>query len=193
MKLRPLEAGYDPEDWKSLLEEHLRSNFTTLTNGEVLIIHGGRMSNGKREEFRFLVDGFKPEGDGICVVDTDLEVDIEALNEEQARETLKKIVAKRQRAPGTAEGSSIGGPVDIFHAQEGQVLEGDYVYYELPSWDRSQGLEICLDEVDDDGEIDLFVSPYSAQQRARPRDEEHVFANFSSQYPKRIRFATHKR
>lgn len=187
VKLRPLEAGYDPEDWKSLLEEHLRSNFTTLTNNEVLIVYGGRQVGGKREEFRFLVDGFKPEGDGICVVDTDLEVDIEALNEEQARETLKKIVAKRQRAPGTSAGSSAGGPIDIFKGQEGQVLEGEYVDYELPSWDRSQGLEIVLDEVDDDAEIDLFVSPYSSRQRVRPREEEHVFADLSSGYPKRIR------
>ncbi|KAG9206931.1 hypothetical protein G6514_000221 [Epicoccum nigrum] len=189
VKLRPLEAGYDPEDWKSLLEEHLRSNFTTLTNGEVLVVYGGRGSSGKREEFRFLIDGFKPEGDGICVVDTDLEVDIEALNEEQARETLKSIVAKRQKAPGTTEGSSVGGVIDIFKGRDGQVLEGEYVDFELESWDRSQGLEITLNGVDDDQEVDLYVSPYSAQQRVRPREDEHVFADTSSQYPKRIRIS----
>ena len=43
-----------------------------------------------KEEFRFLIDGFKPDANGVCIVDTDLEVDIEALNEEQARETLKR-------------------------------------------------------------------------------------------------------
>ncbi|OAL49385.1 ubiquitin fusion degradation protein-like protein [Pyrenochaeta sp. DS3sAY3a] len=187
VKLRPLEAGYDPEDWKSLLEEHLRSNFTTLTNGEVLVVYGGRGPGGKREEFRFLVDGFKPEGDGICVVDTDLEVDIEALNEEQARETLNRIAAKRQRAPGTTEGSSVGGIIDLFKAQDGQVLDGEYVDYELQSWDRSQGLEISLSEVEDDDEIDIFVSPFSSRQRIRPREDEHVFADLSSRYPKRIR------
>jgi hypothetical protein len=187
VKLRPLEAGYDPEDWKSLLEEHLRSNFTTLTNGEVLVVYGGRDNRGKREEFRFLVDGFKPEGDAILVIDTDLEVDIEALNEEQARETLKTIAARRQRAPGTTEGSSAGGTIDFFKTQEGQVLDGEYVDYELPSWDRSQGLDITLSGVDEDSELDLFVSPYSALQRVRPRVEEHVFAELSSEYPKRIR------
>ena len=189
VKLRPLEAGYDPEDWKSLLEEHLRSNFTTLTNGEVLVVYGGRGVGGKREEFRFLVDGFKPEGDGICCVDTDLEVDIEALNEEQALETLKKIAAKRQRAPGTNEGSSTGGKIDFFKAQDGQVLDGEYVDYELPSWDRSQGLEISLSEVDDEAELDLFVSPYSSRQRVRPREDEHVFSDMSSRYPKRVRLS----
>jgi hypothetical protein len=158
-----------------------------LTNGEVLVVDGGRGVGGKREEFRFLVDGFKPEGDGICVVDTDLEVDIEALNEEQARETMKRIAAKMHRAPGTSQGSSTGGLVDIFNAQTGQVLEGEYVDFELSSWDRSRGLEILLDEVDDEDEIDLFVSPYSSRQRARPREDEHVFAVVTSQYPKRIR------
>jgi hypothetical protein len=187
VKLRPLEAGYDPEDWKSLLEEHLRANFTTLTNGEVLVVYGGRGVGGKREEFRFLVDGFRPEGDGITVIDTDIEVDIEPLNEEQARETLKRIAAKRQRAPGTTEGSSAGGTIDIFKTQDGQVLDGEYVDYELPSWDRSQGLDISLSGVDDDVEIDLFVSPYSSRQRVRPREEEHVFAELSSRYPKHIR------
>jgi hypothetical protein len=187
VRLRPLEAGYDPEDWKSLLEEHLRANFTTLTNGEVLVVHGGRAAGGKLEEFRFLVDGFKPEGDGICVVDTDLEVDIEALNEEQARETLKKIVAKAQRAPGTAEGSSVGGKLSIFAGQDGQVVEGEYVDYELPSWDRTQGVEIELSAVNEEDEFDLFVSPFSSRQRVQPREEDHVFADSSSKYPKRIR------
>ncbi|CAI6340280.1 unnamed protein product [Periconia digitata] len=187
VKLRPLEAGYDPEDWKSLLEEHMRSHFTTLTNGEVLTVYGGRGSDGKREEFRFLVDGFKPEGDGICVVDTDLEVDIEALNEEQARETLQKIAAKRQRAPGTAEGSSVGGRIDIFKGQQGQVIDGEYVDYELSSWDRTQGLEIVLSGVDEESEVDLFVSPFSPRQRVKPREDEHVFADLSSRFPKRIR------
>jgi hypothetical protein len=187
VKLRPLEAGYDPEDWKSLLEEHLRSNFTTLTNGEVLVVQGGRGTSGKREEFRFLVDGFKPEGDGICVVDTDLEVDIEALNEEQARETLKKIAAKRQHAPGSVAGSSRGGAIDIFNAQSGQVLEGEYVDFQLLSWDRSQALDISLDEVEDGDEVELFISPYSSRQRVRPRLDEHVFSDMSSRYPKRIK------
>jgi hypothetical protein len=31
------------------------------------------------------------------------------------------------------------------------------------------------------------VSPYSSRQQVRPREDEHVFADLSSQYPKRIR------
>lgn len=174
VRLRPLEAGYDPDDWKPLLERELRGNFTTLTRNSVLAIQGV-----KGEEFRFLADKFQPEGDGICVVDTDLEVDIEPLNEEQARETLRRIAAKAQRAPGTSSGSSVGHPIDIWKDVEGQVLEGDYVDYELPSWDRSRAIAIEL-SIHDDCEVDLFLSPRNNRQRALPRDNEHVFGDFSS-------------
>jgi len=180
VRLRPLEAGYNPEDWKSLLERHLRENFTTLTNGEILTVRGL-----KSEEFRFLIDKFTPEGDGICVVDTDLEVDIEALNEEQARETLKQIMAKAQKAPGTAEGSSVGGDLNIWKPSSGQVLDGDYVDFQLPSWDRSQGIDIELTTEDGD-DVELFISPLSARQRAKPREDEHVFGDFSNHTTKRI-------
>jgi len=180
VRLRPLEAGYNPEDWKALLERHLRENFTTLTNGEILTVRGSRA-----EEFQFLIDKFLPEGDGICVVDTDLEVDIEALNEEQARETLKQIMKKAQKAPGTAEGSSIGGNIDVWKPFDGQVVEGDYVDFELPSWDRGQALYIELTAEDDD-DIDLLVSPYSAHQRARPREDEHLWSDFSAKSTKKI-------
>lgn len=181
VRLRPLEAGYDPEDWKALLERYLRDNFTTLTNGEILIVPGGR-----NEQFRFLVDKVQPDGDGICIVDTDLEVDIEALNEEQARETLKRRLEKATRAPGTKEGSSTGGKIDVGKEITGQVRGGEYVDYELHEWDHGKDLEIELDVADDD-DVDMFISPFSSRQRARPRDDEHVFGEMSNRSSKRIR------
>lgn len=183
VKLRPLEAGYDPEDWKSLLEDHMRKNYTTLTKGEVLTVPSGR------ENFQFLIDEFQPAGDGICVVDTDLEVDIEALNEEQALETLKQISAKRKLAPGTAEGSSSGGTLDLFRPEGGQVVPGEYVDYELPAWDRASILEIELRPERDDVELELFASPLSARLRSKPREDEHVFADFEGRPAKRLRLA----
>ncbi|KAJ9259749.1 hypothetical protein DTO212C5_8552 [Paecilomyces variotii] len=181
VRLRPLEAGYNPEDWKALLERYLRDNFTTLTTGQFLTVSGPR-----REEFKFLIDGVRPEGNGICIVDTDLEVDIEPLNEEQARETLKKIMKNASRAPGLQGGSSTGGPVTFGEPVAGQVLPGEYVDYELRQWDRTQPIEIEL-EIADEADVDLFVSPFSSRQRSRPRDDEHVFGDFSSRSPKRIR------
>lgn len=174
VRLRPLEAGYNPDDWKSLLERELRASFTTLTRDSMLSIQGV-----KGEVFRFLADRFEPEGDGICVVDTDLEVEIEPLNEEQARETRRRIAAEAQRAPGTAGGSSVGHTIDIWKVVEGQVVEGDYVDYDLPSWDKARAIAIEL-SIDGDEEVDLFVSPKTHRQRALPRDSEHIFGDFSS-------------
>jgi len=182
VKLRPLEAGYDPDDWKALLEQHLRSNYTTLTRGEVLIVPGPA-----REEFRFLIDSFKPESEAVCVVDTDLEVDIEALNEDQARETLAKIAQKIQKKQQGGEGSSAGGDLDVFNAQQGQIAPGDYIDYQLPSWPRSQPLDIELEAADTDDDVDILVSPFSARQRNRPRIDEHVFGDFSGRSTKNIR------
>ena len=180
VRLRPLEAGYDPEDWKSLLERYMRDNFTTLTNGELLNIQGG-----KNEQFRFLVDKFEPEGDGICIVDTDLEVDIEPLNEDQARETLKRKLEKSQKAPGTKEGSSKGGNLAVNQECQGQVVAGEYVDFEIRDWGKD-GLNVEL-QASDGSDLDLFLSPFSARQRAKPRDDEHVLGDFDNRPLKRLR------
>lgn len=181
VRLRPLEAGYDPEDWKALLEKFLRDNFTTLTNGEILVVPAGK------GEFRFLIDQLKPNNDAISLVDTDLEVDIEALNEEQARETLQRRVSKAQRAPGTAEGSSAGGSIEFDGTELGQVRPGEYVDYTVGDWEHSQGIEVELSPIDNDDDVDLFITPAGPKQRTRPREDEHVFGDFSSRPAKRIR------
>jgi hypothetical protein len=180
VRLRPLEAGYDPEDWKALLERHLRDNFTTLTTGEILTVPGTR-----NESFRFLLDKVFPEGDGICVVDTDLEVDIVALSEEQARETLQKRLERAARAPGTTSGSSVGGVLGIGEEVAAQVLAGEYVDYELREWNREDELEIEL--TTDEPNMFLFVSPLGSRQQGRPRTDMHVWGDFSTQSSKRFR------
>ena len=201
VKLRPLEAGYDPEDWKALLEEHLRSNYTTLTKGEVLEVPSGRQS----ESFRLVIDSFKPESDGICIVDTDLEVDIEALNEEQARETVNKIAAKalaKDELNETNTSDEIGDEesnvprrtLDLFKARTDTVSEGRYLDYQLTSWDRTRGVEIQLemsgDNTGNEIEDELLVSPFGARQRQKPREDQFMRADFSSKWPKKIRFTT---
>ena len=184
VRLRPLEAGYDAEDWKSLLERYLRDNFTTLTMGEVLDVSASR-----KDHFRFLVDKFEPEVDAICIVDTDLEVDIEPLNEEQARETLDRQLVKKQRAAGTQEGSSVGGVFEIPMDLSGQILPGEYVDYELKQWDRSKGLDISISTDNESISLDLLVSPMSARQQGKPREDEHVFADFTGRPSKRLKLS----
>lgn len=185
VRIRPLEAGYDPEDWKSLLERYLRDNFTTLTMNEVLDIRGAR-----HEHFRFLVDKFEPASEGICIVDTDLEVDIEALNEEQARETLQRRLAKSKRAPGTKDGSSSGGDLILPTEIQGQVLPGEYVDYELRTWDRLADLEITVESDKDEAlSVDVLASPMSGRQRSNPRLDEHVFSDLSISAKKTLRLS----
>ena len=181
VKLRPLEAGYDPEDWKALLERTMRDNFTTLTNGEILAIAAGE------EEYRFLVDQLKPNNEAVSLVDTDLEVDIEALNEEQARETVKKRMQKIQKAPGTSNGSSTGGPIAIGQTVSDQILTGEYVDYTVEEWDRSRGLEVELAPDDPECDLDIFVSPAGSKQRARPREQEYVFGDVSARILKSVK------
>ncbi|KAL2047578.1 hypothetical protein N7G274_000619 [Stereocaulon virgatum] len=181
VKLRPLEAGYDAEDWKALLEQYLRDNYTTLTNGEVLNIPAGK------ETFRFLVDGLKPNEQAITLVDTDLEVDIEPLNEEQARETLKRLVEKSKKAPGTSEGSSPGGILEVGTNEIGQVRPGECVDYAIGRWDRKHDMEFELMTFDPELDADLFITPHGPKHRSKPRETEHVFGDFSNRTSKRIK------
>lgn len=181
VKLRPLEAGYDPEDWKALLEHYLRDNYTTLTNGEVLAIPAGK------DVFQFLVDGLKPNEEAISLVDTDIEVDIEPLNEEQARETLQKLLHKSRKAPGTVEGSSAGGMINLDTNEAGQVRPGEYVDYNIGQWDKPKDLELELTALDNDKDVDLFVSPFGAKHRSKPREDDFVFGDFSARATKRIK------
>ncbi|GAB1199783.1 hypothetical protein APSETT444_009142 [Aspergillus pseudonomiae] len=175
VRLRPLEAGYDPEDWKALLERYLRNNFTTLSTGEVLQVSGGR-----HESFRFLVDKIEPDGDGICIIDTDLEVDIVALTEDQARETYQRRLEKASRAIGTQGDSSTGGVLSIGEKVNGLVVPGTYVDYEIREWDRGEPIVITVESADD-ADVFLFISPLTARQRNRPREDQHLLGDFTTQ------------
>jgi len=66
VRLRPLEAGYDDEDWKSILERYMSERFATVSEGIVLEVPRGIE---KSKVWRFLVDQALPDG-AVCVVDT---------------------------------------------------------------------------------------------------------------------------
>lgn len=168
-RLRPLEAGYNPDDWRPLLERQLRRNFTSLTKNAPIVVHGVR-----GEVFQLLVDKLAPDVDGVCVVDTDLEVDIEALDEEQARETLRQVINNDRQVNG--HGKVKGGTIDIWKPVTEEIVTGGYVDYTLPSWDRSQPLRITISDMSDPDALEVFVTPKSNYQRALPRITEHVFS-----------------
>lgn len=63
--------------------------------------------------------------------------------------------------------------------------------YEMKSWSKdSPGIDFDLEIGQDDAELDLFISPFSSRQRAKPRDAEHVFGDFSSRPSKRVCLST---
>lgn len=173
IRLRPLEAGYNPEDWRPILERELRKHFTTLTKGTKLHIRG---VGGN--EYKFLLDKLEPQGEAVCVVDTDVEVDIEALDEEQARETLRIIAEKAKDRP---TGNSAGGEISVWKDVEGHIAPDSYIDYELPSWDRQQPLTIELFNFGDDDGLDLFAIPSSTRYRVAPRQDQHCWGDFSSE------------
>ncbi|KZZ98206.1 Ubiquitin fusion degradation protein UFD1 [Ascosphaera apis ARSEF 7405] len=179
VSLRPLDAGYDTEDWKALLERHLRHNYTTLTSGEVLTI-----PSGLGHDFHFLVDNVKPEGEAICVVDTDLVVDLEPLNEEQARESLKRREQKALETEQRRQGGK-GGELSVGKICQGAIAMGTYVDYELKDWDHTKALDIVPDS-EKGAQISILISPFSPRHRARPRLDEHVLGYFPGNMPSTI-------
>ena len=156
VRLRPLEAGYDEQDWKALLERELRLGYSTLTVGEVLSVAGA--GGGK---YQFLIDKVLPEGsEGVSVVDTDMEVDIEPLSEEQARETHNKKKKKLALSGGQAKqggrqgggGGEQGGRLVVGETVEGTVRKGEYIDFRLDKWDRGKGVVVELVVGDGDGD-----------------------------------------
>lgn len=106
-----------------------------------------------------------------------MEVDIEPLSEEQARETLKQRQARKA-------GGSTGGVLKVGESANGQALPGGYHFYELTKWNRDLPLIIDIDGTEDGDEVDVFVS--TSKQHHKPRDDQHVWGDFGSRYPKRI-------
>ena len=82
--------------------------------------------------------------------------------------------------------SSPGGEMDLFKEQHGQVLPGEYVDYQLPSWNRSQALEFELIAEDGKEDVNILINPFSPTQRAKPRIDEFVFADLDTRPKKRI-------
>lgn len=126
VRLRPLAAGYNlNQDWKVALEGAFRSQYTTLTKGDVITLKSG---------LRFLVDELAPS-DAVCIVDTDLEVDLEPLSEEQAIETVK--------ANEALKASSEPLPVSVGQTYEGTIdAQSSFL---LHAWDRTKLLCVRLE------------------------------------------------
>ena len=188
VRLRPLEAGYDEQDWKSLLERELRVGYSTLTLGEVLTVSG---------KYRFLIDKFLPEdAEAVTVVDTDMELEMQPLSEEQARETLRRRLEKDAKKGKGLGGKTIGGRITVGETLTGTVKSGEYIDFKLGTWNRAKGVAVELvvgegaggdEEVG--GQVDLLVSTSRYRGvggEAVARETEFLWGELGSDSTKKI-------
>ncbi|KAG0364718.1 hypothetical protein BGX24_004483 [Mortierella sp. AD032] len=174
-KFRPLSADYmEILDFRALLEARLRSNYTTLTRGEVLNVHQGT------KEFGFVVEELKPEpGEAVCITDTDLEVDIEPLDAEMVDGTTQSARGVLN-GHGSRGGTNLDNVLKIGVESQGHVAPKAYQRWTVDIPIQKFGIKITV-HVQEPGDLDVVVStkhPVSLQ--------DHIWANFDSVGPRVI-------
>ncbi|KAG0302111.1 hypothetical protein BGZ97_002490 [Linnemannia gamsii] len=170
-KFRPLSADYmEILDFRALLEARLRSNYTTLTRGEILKVHQGT------KEFGFVVEELKPEpGEAVCITDTDLEVDIELLDTE-----MGGAINHSTSGILNEQGSRKDNILKIGVESHGRVSPEAYQRWTVDIPNRKSGIDIIV-HVQEPGDLDVLVStklPVSLQ--------DHLWADFESVGPRAI-------
>ncbi|KAF9926635.1 hypothetical protein FBU30_003819 [Linnemannia zychae] len=170
-KFRPVTADYlEILDFRALFEAQLRANYTALTRGEVLKVYQGN------KEFEFIIEELKPApGDAVCIIDTDLEVNIEPLEMKADEETI--LSAGRMSngvRPKDPESGNSGHVLKIGSERQGRVPQGEYERWAIDIPNRKSSVEIVV-HVQEPGDLDVVIStklPVSLQ--------DHIWANFES-------------
>ncbi|KAK9245835.1 ubiquitin fusion degradation protein UFD1-domain-containing protein [Lipomyces tetrasporus] len=159
VSLCPLDTNYLTMDdnWKALLESALQASYTTLTEGQTFSI----VNPATREAITLLVNNLQPEK-AVCIVETDLTVDITAMSEDHAWKSVAHRDAKRKVESGKVATISQDAPVRGTFSDLSQVF-----LFDLKSWDRSRPVIVELEVLDagdsserdiDGRAADVFVS-----------------------------------
>ncbi|KAK9450590.1 ubiquitin fusion degradation protein UFD1-domain-containing protein [Limtongia smithiae] len=162
VRLRPLEAEYltIDDDWKALLESALQASYTTLTEGLTFAI----LNPSTQTPLTFLVDKLEPAS-AVCIIETDLTVDIETMSEDFARKSVAAVASKRRAEREGVELLTLNTPLTGFFPADHN--KNGLFYAQLDVWDRSKPIEFKLDILDtaddigpdiDDRVADVFVS-----------------------------------
>ncbi|KAK9381802.1 ubiquitin fusion degradation protein UFD1-domain-containing protein [Kockiozyma suomiensis] len=183
VSLRPLDNDYlsVDDDWKALLESSLQSSYTTLTDGQVLSIsHPATHST-----MSFIVDKLQPER-AVCIVETDLSVDFEAMSEDHARRSVAKRDAKRE----SENMRSVEIIVDAAEPVKGAFVDVEALrvpfFFELKSWDRELPLIFKLESSKigeesadlDDRSADLYIS---IDDNSRPSSRYYLWSTITDE------------
>lgn len=176
-KFRPITADYmEILDFRALLESALRSNYTTLTKGEVLKVQQGT------KEFGFVVEELKPEpGEAVCITDTDLEVDIEPLDSDmQGRSAVQNGKLHDNDSRSRLSNGFNNQSLKIGSKSQGRVAMEAYQRWTVDVPNRTSGIQISV-ETQEPGDLDVVVSTRSPVSL-----QDHIWANFESLGPRSI-------
>ncbi|KAI9323475.1 ubiquitin fusion degradation protein UFD1-domain-containing protein [Dichotomocladium elegans] len=150
-RLQPMTPDVvDIIDYRAALESHLRAHYNTMAKGQILACRYGSRS------YPFLVTDLKPEA-AVCITDTDLEVDLEPLEQEQQRQT--------HREKGTIV---LDEPVTHIKIENEQ-----YRYWEVQLKDHAA---VRIQMTVESGDTDLVVS----RTDQRPTIDNHEWSDLSS-------------
>ncbi|TPX32284.1 hypothetical protein SmJEL517_g04577 [Synchytrium microbalum] len=178
LKIVPLDEGYlQIQDMRATLEANLRRNYATLTRGETITIEYSirNPSTGVNETtpLQFLVADFKPSGDGVLIINTDVEVDIEPLDAQQAEKAVKSKLAASAPTTNnvTLQWTSNTEPKASISAS---VHPNAYVYHQIKPLPNYEHYIVDIERIS--GDIDVFIS----MQQARPSELDHDYYNVES-------------
>ncbi|KAK9333933.1 ubiquitin fusion degradation protein UFD1-domain-containing protein [Lipomyces starkeyi] len=140
VSLCPLDTNYltIDDNWKALLESALQASYTTLTEGQTFAI----VNPATQDTITLLVNNLQP-AKAVCIVETDLTVDITAMSEDHARKSVANRDAKRKEQNGMVATISKDVPVGGTFSH----LSQEYLF-ELKAWDRSLPLIVKLEVLD---------------------------------------------
>lgn len=126
------EGAYGIDDWRSLLEDRLRANYTALTAGDVLEVPH---FSGSDRGLRFRVERLAP-ADACSIVNTDVNLDV--------------IETQSVVQPTVPTKIELGSPVEIRDLKQGQTARLDFANEQ-----QQAAVDILVTNGDD--AVSLFV------------------------------------
>ena len=157
---------------RSTLESHMRKHYATLTQGETLTVLYLSPQTHLQKHYQFLITDLNPSP-ACVIIDTDLEVDIEPLDQSLAEEAVK-----RKLNLSSSSNSSFNDNVKpliwngVIASMEGTVAKDEYQYYRISTQadHKYYTVKVVPGEA---GDADLFVST----QTDKPTMRDHEYYN----------------
>ncbi|KAJ3048426.1 hypothetical protein HK097_010541, partial [Rhizophlyctis rosea] len=177
-KLAPLDPDYlDISDMRSTLESHMRKHYATLTLGETLTVPYLSPNTHLQKSYQFLITDLNPSP-ACVIIDTDLEVDIEPLDQSLAEEAVKRKFGLASSSSSSASSSS---PNDVKQLtwngtvanSEGKVGKDEYRYFTINTQAEYKFYTVEVVPTES-GDADLFISTQTEKPTMLDHDHYNV-------------------